>query len=109
MNLIGPLRALPIKIHSVIIPVSTFIYNESFLFAISLPAALVLYMGLHNPYILFIIIAYTILFIYAARLISLALEYYGQNITLTGFPKGYIYRNLCRYCLFSYLCCQYKL
>ncbi len=73
MNLIGPLRALPIKIHSVIIPVSTFIYNESFLFAISLPAALVLYMGLHNPYILFIIIAYTILFIYAARLISLAL------------------------------------
>jgi len=73
MNLIGPLRALPIKVHSLIIPISTFIYNESFLFAISLPAAIILYLGLHNPYILLIMVAYTILFIYAARLISLIL------------------------------------
>ncbi len=73
MNLIAPLRTLPIKVNTEVVPLATFLFNESFLFAVSLPAAVFLAYGFHNPLIFISIFLYTVFFIYVARTISLLL------------------------------------
>lgn len=73
MNLIAPLRTLPLRVNTEVVPLATFFFNESFLFAVSLPAGIFLANEFHNILIFITIFLYTVFFIYVARTISLLL------------------------------------
>ncbi len=73
MKLLAPLSSLPIKVERSVVPLSLFLYNESYLPFVTIPAGIIITMELRNPLPLILYSIFTILFLYMGRTISLLL------------------------------------
>lgn len=84
MKLLSPLSSLPIKIERSVVPISLFIYNESYLPFVTIPAGIILTLYLRDPFPIILYSLFTILFLYTGRAISLLL---GVSFTKTNTNK----------------------
>ncbi|MGC8561854.1 MAG: hypothetical protein ACP5UZ_01210 [Thermoplasmata archaeon] len=73
MKLLTPLTQLPLKVEKRVVPLSLFLYNEFYLPFVTIPAGMVISVGMRNPIPLVVFSLFTVLFIYVARLVSLLL------------------------------------
>ncbi|MCL4447353.1 MAG: hypothetical protein M0Z77_11005 [Thermoplasmatales archaeon] len=73
MKLLTPLTQLPIKVERRVVPLSLFLYNEFYLPFVTIPASIIISIGLRSPIPVIVFSLFTVLFIYIARLVSLLL------------------------------------
>jgi predicted permease len=73
MKLLTPLSQLPLKVEKRVVPFSLFLYNELYLPFVTIPAGVVISIGMRSPLPIVVFSLFTVLFIYVARLVSLLL------------------------------------
>jgi predicted permease len=73
MKLLTPLTQLPLKLERRVIPLSLFLYNEVYLPFVTIPAGIIISIGLHTPIPLIVYVLFTVLFLYIGRTVSLLL------------------------------------
>jgi len=84
MKLLSPLTSLPIKVEKTVVPLALFLYNESYLPFVTIPAGIIISLYLKNPIPIILYALFTILFLYFGRTISLIL---GVSFTKTNTNK----------------------
>ncbi len=84
MKLLSPLTSLPIKVERTVVPLALFMYNESYLPFVTIPAGIIISLFLKNPIPIILYTLFSVLFLYIGRTISLIL---GVSFTKTNTNK----------------------